>query len=203
LAEQSQLPASFFQKLEFESDSNAEFNHRRRYQTDQFPTFKPAEAAKNSINDPFTVPVEFLPSNMPKSTREQRIRASSLSIPHRSVLNAFGTPVFASVWEPIHPARSTILTHDVEESANLEEGPDLNTITSTIDYLGLDDPYGSPIPTHNSSIERLRSISFPIREENSDVTLMQRSRYTTDFIPSNLNADDIPSWDEMVSRNLI
>jgi hypothetical protein len=142
------LPPSFFQKLEFEEP-------RRRYQTEQFP-----------LTDPFPM----------YSQRELRVRASSLSIPQKSVSEAFGTPVFASAWEP------SMQTTEVDDPT------DINALARTIDYLGLDDPYGSPA---QDNFDRLRSLSYPLAEDFT----RQRSATTIDL---EADTSKIPSWDEMV-----
>jgi hypothetical protein len=181
--------------LEF--DSNVEFTHKRRYQTEYSSL-----SQHTLLEDPFAVNNDLFKES---NSRNGRIRSTSLSLPQSSISNAFGPPVFASMWEPTQKDSLTAIasaTVEPAEEVTLDTENDDTALARTIDYLGLDDPLNSP-PLANNGSDRQRALSFHGQKNSPAPFLHSRSSTLailegTDTLMGIQRSPEMPSWDEMV-----
>jgi hypothetical protein len=194
-SEERELP---FLGSNLEFDSNVEFTHKRRYQT-EYSTL----SQHTLLEDPFAVNNDLFKES---NNRNGRIRSTSLSLPQSSISNAFGPPVFASMWEPTQKdalITSTSATVGPAEEVALDTENDDTALARTIDYLGLDDPLNSPTIANNNS-DRQRSVSFHghmnppapfLHSRSSTLAILEG----TDALIGMQRSPEMPSWDEMVT----
>jgi hypothetical protein len=208
--ESGDFQSSLFAPLDYSAPSKVELGARKRFVTDPFIQFSSNSKLGKNLDDSFHV---NLFSELSTSENSQaRLRSGSLSLPSSSMSSAFGTPMFSSVWEPngdgSFGATQQLLSLGgmVMDNDTTEEPQDISAITSTIGYLGLDDPDASAAHTGTKPplhpVKRTRSISFPqekvypAMQDLPDFTALDHTRsFSGDYF-------GVEDWDLDVSKYL-
>lgn len=95
-------------------------------------------------------PLRRTPSLLVPPQLSTRHRSGSLTLPSASISAAFGPSIFTSSWgDPDSPSDRPATTPTTREM--LFDSENENSIMSTLDALGLDDPQSSDVPENNSS----------------------------------------------------
>ncbi|KAG0096175.1 hypothetical protein BGZ93_004924 [Podila epicladia] len=110
------------------------------------PAGLPVGSKAHGINRP----LRRTPSLLVPPQLSTRHRSGSLTLPSASISAAFGPSIFTSSWgDPDSPSDRPATTPTTREM--LFDSENENSIMSTLDALGLDDPQSNDVPESNSS----------------------------------------------------